>query len=214
MVVRKTKSDLSSSASIINEEVWVKKFVLFCIFFLGLTSLHSQEQTTTVPETKDRSRWDLVWRSAVLPGWGLLHAKEYRKARLTMVITSVLVLSELKGHKEEVERKEEFENSRNLFLIYSTFYPQTDPGMFSLLANYQHSKQDDLDGVRSRNDLRLALLGAKYILQLAYTYWRGISWEGENSSGFDLNIRTYSQSDARDQVKDTLGLDLKYGFYF
>ncbi|GBF39323.1 hypothetical protein LPTSP1_23240 [Leptospira johnsonii] len=131
-----------------------------------------------------------------------------------MVITSILLISELKGHQEEVERKEEFENSRNLFIVYSNFYSQPDPGLVSLLANYQHSKQDDLDGVRSRNDLRLALLGAKYVLQLAYTYWRGIKWEEENSAGFDLNIRTYSQSDARDQVKDTFGLDLKYGFYF
>ncbi|TGN02875.1 hypothetical protein [Leptospira dzoumogneensis] len=191
----------------------MKKFVLFCIFFFGFTSLYSQEQTAS-PETKDRSRWDLVWRSAVLPGWGLLHAKEYRKARLTMVITSVLVLSELKGHKEEVEKKEEFENARNLFLVYSNFYPQPDPGMVTLLANYQHSKRDDLEGVRNRNDLRLGLLGAKYILQLAYTYWRGIQWEGDNSAGFDFNIRTYAQSDARDQVRDPFGMDLSYKFYF
>ncbi|TGK08288.1 hypothetical protein EHO58_06735 [Leptospira selangorensis] len=192
----------------------MKKFVLFCIFLFGLTSIYSQEQTTVVPEMRDRSRWDLVWRSAVLPGWGLLHAKEYRKARFTMVITSILVLSELKGHKEEVERKEEFENSRNLFIAYSNFYPQPDPGMIIFLANYQHSKQDDLEGVRSRNDLRLALLGAKYILQLAYTYWRGVQWEGENSAGFDLNIRTYSQSDVRDQVREPFGMDLKYRFLF
>ncbi|PJZ78475.1 hypothetical protein [Leptospira neocaledonica] len=193
----------------------MKKFVLFYIFlFFGLTSIYSQEQTTVAPETKDRSRWDLVWRSAVLPGWGLLHAKEYRKGRFTMVITSVLLLSELKGHKEELERKREFEDSRNLFLTYSNFYPQPDPGMVVLLANYQHSKQDDLDGVRSRNDLRLALLGAKYILQLAYTYWRGIRWEEENSSGFDFNIRTYSQSDSRDQVREPFGMDLKYRFHF
>ncbi|TGM16414.1 hypothetical protein EHQ81_04095 [Leptospira selangorensis] len=193
----------------------MKKIVLFCIFFFGLTSIYSQEQATVAPEMKDRSRWDLVWRSAVLPGWGLFHAKEYRKARLTMIITSVLILSELKGHKEEVERREEFENSRNLFIAYSNFYSQPDPGMITFLANYQHSKQDDLDGVRSRNDLRLALLGTKYILQLAYTYWRGIKWEeGDNSSGFDLNIRTYAQSDARDQVKDSFGMDLKYRFLF
>lgn len=193
----------------------MKKLAIFCIFLFGLTSLHSQEQTTTVSETKDRSRWDLVWRSAVLPGWGLLHAKEYRKARLTMVITSILVLSELKGHKEEVERKEEFENARNLFIAYSNFYPQPDPGTMIFLANYQHSKQDDLEGVRSRNDLRLALLGTKYILQLAYTYWRGIQWEeGDNSSGFDFNIRTYAQLDARDQMKDSFGMDLKYKFQF
>lgn len=193
----------------------MKKIVLFCIFFFGLTSIYSQEQATVAPETKDRSRWDLVWRSAVLPGWGLLHAKEFRKARFTMVITSVLLLSELKGRKEEMERKEEFENSRNLFILYSNFYPQPDPGMITFLANYQHSKQDDLDGVRSRNDLRLALLGAKYILQLAYTYWRGIRWEEENkSSGFDFNIRTYSQLDARDQVREPFGMDLKYRFHF
>ncbi|MEI1277807.1 hypothetical protein V6Z05_05725 [Leptospira venezuelensis] len=191
----------------------MKKFVLFCIFLFGLASLNSQEQTTS-PETKDRSRWDLVWRSAVLPGWGLLHAKEYRKARFTMVITSILVLSELKGHKEEVERKEEFENARNLFIAYSNFYPQPDHGTMIFLANYQHSKQDDLDGVRSRNDLRLALLGAKYILQLAYTYWRGIQWEGDNSSGLNLNIRTYSQLDNRDQVRDSFGMDLRYSFRF
>ena len=192
----------------------MKKLLLFCIFLFGLTSLHPQEQARTGPEIKNRSRWDLVWRSAVLPGWGLLHAKEYRKARLTMLITSILLISELKGHQQELEKKEEFENSRNLFLVYSNFYPQPDPGMVTFLANYQHSKQDDLDGVRNRNDLRLALLGAKYLLQLAYTYWRGVKWEGENSSGFDFNIRTYSQSDAKDQVKDTFGLDVKYGFQF
>ncbi|TGL63402.1 hypothetical protein [Leptospira sarikeiensis] len=193
----------------------MKKIIVLSIILSSFISIHSQEfekkEENISAGFQDRSRWDLVWRSAVLPGWGLLHAKAYRKGIFTLGITSILLIYEYKGHKEEEEKKQNLEYSRDLFLTYSYFNSQIDPQSYLIFAGYQHKKQEDLEELQSKNDLKLGLLGLKYFLQLAYTYWYGIKWEGENTSGFRLDIRTASFANKNG---GETGLDLKYTFMF
>lgn len=166
------------------------------IFILLLTAFTGSQAADITPKdnlsdskNENRSRWDLVWRSAVLPGWGLIHGKEYRKGYLVAGITTLLARSEYKGHNDEERGRETFSESQKI-LQFSYLNQPTSSDQNLLLLLYSLESKKDLDKIRENNELKLNLLALKYIMQLGYTYWFGISWEkGTNGSGLQFDIQ-------------------------
>ncbi|XDD54598.1 hypothetical protein AB3N62_01970 [Leptospira sp. WS4.C2] len=196
------------------------KKIIFLLLLTAFTVSHAEEVTSKNESPSDREdskienrqRWDLVWRSAVLPGWGLIHAKAYRKGYVVAGITTLLARSEYRGHNEEDQKRETFSESQKLlqfsYLSQPTF---SDQNLLLLLLSLDSKK--DLDKIRENNELKLTLLGLKYIMQLGYTYWFGISWEkGTNQSGlqFDIQKDSISMGQNSNAQKFLISYDLSF----
>ncbi|PJZ46396.1 hypothetical protein [Leptospira brenneri] len=175
----------------------MKKFYIICLLIFNFSFLEAQEVPTTNEQANDpknssvemRSRWDLVWRSALLPGWGLIHAKSYRKGIAVAGITTLLARSEYKGHLEELHEKEKYTDSQTYLQLSYLNQPSINDQNLLLILNSLDAKKD-LEKIKENNETKLALLGLKYFIQLGYTYWFGISWEkGKTQSGFQFDIQ-------------------------
>lgn len=124
-------------------------------------------------ETKtigNRTRWNLVWRSAVFPGWG--HYKADRK-KIGIVYVSFFwfgaMLTLIASDRIE-EKKTEYENSARI-------------GQFSDYALIRemivHEKRSEYK--KSIDDYQNLAMGTVlvYLIQLAHSYFTGIDWEKE-----------------------------------
>lgn len=124
-------------------------------------------------ETKtigNRTRWNLVWRSAVFPGWG--HYKADRK-KIGIVYVSFFwfgaMLTLIASDRIE-EKKNEYENSARI-------------GQFSDYALIRemivHEKRSEYK--KSIDDYQNLAIGTAlvYLIQLTHSYFTGIDWEKE-----------------------------------
>lgn len=178
----------------------MKYFFVFVSCLLVCQVMEAQEPKKPIlsPDPKDkrsseiensRSRWDLVWRSAIVPGWGLIHAKAYRRGILTLTTTSIVLAVEYDGHREEASRKEDYHQASNTLLYYYLTAPQTNSDILLLLFAQRNSALDVYEYSRTENDLKLSLLAVKYLLQLGYSYWYGTFWEKEEvTNGFRFDL--------------------------
>lgn len=117
-----------------------------------------------------RSRWSLVWRSAVLPGWG--HYKAERK-KTAIVYGSLFwggVVATAFASQQIGQKKSEYESSTLIAqasgnLAAGEFY------VSGKRAEYKKSIQDYQNIAAGT-----ALI---YLIQLTHSYFTGISWEQE-----------------------------------
>lgn len=196
----------------------MKKFIFFLLIVSFTVSAEESPSKNESPldsensKIENRSRWDLVWRSAVLPGWGLIHAKAYRKGYVVAGITTILARSEYKGHNEEERERETFSESQKLLQFSYLNQPTLSDQNLLLLLNSLDSKKD-LDKIRDNNEMKLALLGLKYIMQLGYTYWFGVSWEkGTTQSGlhFDIQKDSITMGQSSNSQKFLISYELSF----
>ncbi|MCH1910696.1 hypothetical protein L9Z41_16450 [Leptospira noguchii] len=120
--------------------------------------------------TGNRTRWNLVWRSAVFPGWG--HYKANRK-KIGIVYTSffwsgvilTLIASDRIGGK-----KTEYENSARIGQVSD----------YALIREMiVHEKRSEYK--KSIDDYQNLAMGTVlvYLIQLTHSYFTGIDWEKE-----------------------------------
>ncbi|TGL12267.1 hypothetical protein [Leptospira meyeri] len=196
-----------------------KKFILYLVIF-NFSLIEAQENPVINEPKFDpkysqyevRSRWDLVWRSAILPGWGLIYAKSYRKGIAVAGITTLLARSEYKGHIEENHEKEKYTDSQTYLQISYLNQPTMNEQNLLLILNTLESKKD-LEKIKDNNEMKLTLLGLKYFIQLGYTYWFGISWEkGSTQSGFQFDIQrdSYSLGQSSNAQKLLFSYDINF----
>ncbi|TGK01295.1 hypothetical protein EHQ53_08685 [Leptospira langatensis] len=166
----------------------MRRIILALLCFAPILSSYAEPVSPTL-EQESRSRWDLVWRSAVLPGWGLIHAKAYRKGFITLAVTSALVGIEYRAHHKAEMKKEDWEDAKTLSFAYLASSPQADPQTLLGLSMIQENRHHSYEDTKQQNNLKLGLLTLKYCLQLAYTYWYGIQWEKEDlRSGLKMDL--------------------------
>ncbi len=194
---------------------WILLLLFLCTWNAGFAQNVPPKENSILQNDNSinsRSRWDLVWRSAVLPGWGLLYAKSYRKGILTLTITTLLIGSEIKGHREEEDRKEKLHEYQSVFTFSYLNQPIINEQNLFLYSIVSEAK-NNLDHTREENELKLTLLGFKYLLQLGYTYWFGISWEQEgNQTGlkFDVQKDSFSYGQNPNAQKFLISYDLLF----
>lgn len=132
-----------------------------------------EEAIAQKPEVKlygTRNRWSLVWRSAVLPGWG--HYKAERKK--TGIVYGALfwsgVVATAFASQQIGKKKSEYESS--------TLIAQTSG---NLLAGELIVSGKRADYKKSIQDYQSIAAGTAliYLIQLTHSYFTGISWEKE-----------------------------------
>ncbi|TGL71961.1 hypothetical protein EHQ67_02280 [Leptospira kmetyi] len=132
-----------------------------------------EEAIVQKPEPKlsgTRSRWSLVWRSAVLPGWG--HYKAERKK--TAIVYGTLfwsgVIATAFASQQIGQKKSEYESS-TLIAQASGNLLFGELVVSGKRAEYKKSIQDYQNAAAGT-----ALI---YLIQLTHSYFTGISWEQE-----------------------------------
>ncbi|WP_394854575.1 LA_0442/LA_0875 N-terminal domain-containing protein [Leptospira ellisii] len=135
-----------------------------------------EEQAVVVPEPVktggSRSRWSLVWRSAVLPGWG--HWKAERK-KTSIVYGSLfwggVVFTAISANQIQ-QKKSEYDQSTLIAqfsgdLIFGEWYVSDKRAAYK----------------KSIHDYQNAAAGTAliYLIQLTHSYFTGVSWEQEET---------------------------------
>lgn len=187
-------------------------------FLLGLPSdvKPNQDSATTY---LGRSRWDIIWRSAVVPGWGLVHAGETRKGIFAFSTFALFVGLEIQGHKDLEARRERYEESRDLFNAYSLGTANPDPVTLVTLQAQKEVQHLQYENAHYKSNVKLGLLFLKYFVQLGFANYYGKKWEtGEIGQGFRLDIdRDYSTSAYSGSMDSNLfsqRVSLSYTFVF
>ena len=136
------------------------------------------------PGVKKKSRWDIVWRSALLPGWGLYHAGDRISGVGVGILTLLAANNYFSANATVSSTRSSYESAAVLSLL------TTSSSLNSILSinalNSYSTYQNSISGQRQA----LGILAAVYLGQLGYSYYRGIRYEREDlpKTGFQLNM--------------------------
>lgn len=154
----------------------------------GLAIRNPQEKDIS-RTIEERSRWDVVWRSAVVPGWGLYHAGEKRKAAFALGTFALFIGLEIQGHKDLESRKEKYDQSDDLLNAYLLSTRNADPFVLVSLQAQKEIQRLHYENAEYKANIKSALLAIKYLVQLGFAYYYGTKWEkGEIGSGWKFDI--------------------------
>ncbi|MCB1325635.1 MAG: hypothetical protein KDK35_10430 [Leptospiraceae bacterium] len=142
-----------------------------------------------------RSPFDLVWRSAVFPGWGHVHAGQsttgivYGALFWSAAILAAVEYGAVADAKAAYEQE-----STNAFLVVAAVGQSGGTGLllYSLSAN--NAAFDSYSREASRFAVSAGALALVYAFQLAHAYYSGVDWvnaglvtpEGEQSWNLEL----------------------------
>lgn len=130
-----------------------------------------------------RSQWSLVWRSALLPGWGQLHAGRKSAGIAAIAATGLTALYALNRNQIMKLRRAEYRENITLFLLLGVAVQPATPlnvSYANAAVNGAAFKRYDASVTKYRNGA--ALFGLVYVLQAAHAYVTGVDWVNENPS--------------------------------
>lgn len=163
-----------------------------------------------------KSQWSLVWRSAVLPGWGQLYAGRKSAGIAAIAVTGLSAAYALNRYQTMKVRRAEYQDNVTTFLVLGAAVQPALPYNMSYVnasINGAAFKRYDAAAVQSRN--AAALFGLTYLLQAAHAYVTGVDWVNETPSTARSRHRqaegwTVSWNDSE---KNGHGLSLAYQIY-
>ncbi|PJZ49755.1 hypothetical protein [Leptospira saintgironsiae] len=167
----------------------MKKFLILLLFFFSFSNVFAAPEDEQVPSS-GRSRWDIIWRSAVIPGWGLLHAGETKKGIFALSTFAIFVGLEIQGHQVLEHRKEKYEQSKDVLDVYLLgFRENADPVTLVTLQGQKEIQHLEYENAAYKSQVKLGLLVLKYVVQLGFANFYGIKWEkGEIGQGLRFDV--------------------------
>ncbi|RHX89677.1 LA_0442/LA_0875 N-terminal domain-containing protein [Leptospira stimsonii] len=126
------------------------------------------------PRSGDRNRWNLVWRSAVLPGWGHYKAERKNTAYVYGALFWTGFVATYVAAQKVTQTKADYDQA--------SLNAQVFGGNSPLLAGQilTNGKRDDykkaIDDYQKISTATVIL----YLIQLGHVYYTGISWEDED----------------------------------
>ncbi|MDX1958838.1 MAG: DUF5683 domain-containing protein [Leptospiraceae bacterium] len=154
-----------------------------------------QEVDTTPKPSNEKkaivTKWSYILRSAVLPGWGHIHAKQYKTGIFySLVFLGGLAFTASAGSRF-TSSNQEFENSQSRFTILALLGDA--PTALVLAAANGNSYATDQRNVQTNQALffgAAAGLSAFYVFQLSHAYIMGTAIEKQNKSlSFDFKFQ-------------------------
>ncbi|EPG74728.1 hypothetical protein LEP1GSC058_1711 [Leptospira fainei serovar Hurstbridge str. BUT 6] len=162
---------------------------------LALIEKYIEEQDASWEEyiTTKRSPWDPVWRSAVLPGWGLSHMKQNAYGKTYQMLFIFSALAYFGFEKAAQDRSSKHDNKVNDILLKDPLiYAQINAALPAATAQLfiqqdQISKLQDLNKIKSQehnyssyshNALGIGI--GIYAIQLLHSYFTGKTWATHN----------------------------------
>lgn len=151
----------------------------------------SSQDTENIAYDSERSRWDIVWRSSVLPGWGFYHADHTITASVYggLFWGGLMYAVNLRG---QVNSQKAAYDQASLFYQFGRPNPAnfaTQQGVNAtgflvqdtLLSEYVSSSKKDFRGATNQYNGALGFTALVYLIQLTHSYFVGVDWE-ENPS--------------------------------
>lgn len=191
--------------------------------------------------SKPRSMWSIVWRSAIVPGWGLTYGKD---SGLGSVYTSLFIVTALggAGYKSSLTSLEKSINDKLItdlivqpFLLSSvatsTSAATTSATLSNDLKNYQNNyntpiklykylqTKEDFNQQVANSDKVLAAAAGIYALQLIHSAIYGYFWakrvprkfNEEKSTGWNLRISPVAK---RNPITNSQDWQMDFGYRF
>ncbi len=154
---------------------------------------------------KPRSPWDLVWRSALFPGWGHRHAKEeYTGNTYTTTILILLPLGYFINYQADAA-KAALDSSLRTKMV-STYLQYTSVGipvsltnasLYSIYGNYETA----VTAIDSQKELSRIFFNTAiliYFFQIGHAYFTGVEW-----------AKTKPRNYSNEELMKPTGLNLK-----
>ncbi|TGK13931.1 hypothetical protein EHO60_00845 [Leptospira fletcheri] len=134
-----------------------------------------QEPVFVPPPKPTRSRWSLVWRSAVLPGWGHIYADRKKTGWIYGGTFAVALGYSIISAEHAKSAKSSYDQATfNSALIFGN--SPIGLGRFNLEGQRSEYQKD----VKQYNQ-SLAILGTVYLVQLVHSYFTGGTWAAEET---------------------------------
>jgi hypothetical protein len=179
---------------------------------------------------KPRSPWDLVWRSALFPGWGHRYAKEeYTGNTYSTTILILLPLYYLINYQSDAAEKA-FTSSTQTKLISSYLQYQavgipanlSNAVLYRTVGNYQTG----IDTINSQRELGKIFLNTAlliYLFQIGHAYFTGVEWaktkprnysneELMKPTGFNFQTKPDTNGFAGFRQNTQIGVEYKFSY--
>lgn len=149
----------------------------------------------------DRDRWDIVWRSAVLPSWGMFHADRDTIGYVYSGLFWGTLIYSFQLRSQATNAKAAYDEAT---LFYQVGRP--DPTSFvtstgvdttgflvtdTIFSQYVSDSKSQFRAKTNQYNASLGVVGLIYIVQLVHSYYVGVDWEEGNGlasgGGFDMN---------------------------
>lgn len=131
------------------------------------------------------SRWDYVWRSALLPGWGHIYGRQWKEGigySTAFVLTAAGGMSLYSG---AVSSRKTYKSSIDSYYIGRNSFlatPQEHAAFLGFSVATIVGKENTYRKKVMLANLGLAGIGCVYVWQLAHAYWFGVSEERKDES--------------------------------
>ncbi|MDX1958288.1 MAG: hypothetical protein SFU98_06925 [Leptospiraceae bacterium] len=146
-----------------------------------------KKETTTTTDTKKEEKrrwWSPVWRSAIVPGWGVYHTSK------KFVVPGLIFLATAGAFSYATSTNNEFNSAQSDYTGRSTFISLAslssptaggapDGTRILLGALINESFYQPVNSAAETGNNAQRILGAVYGLQLLYTAYLGRKWEKE-----------------------------------
>ncbi|MCE9499428.1 MAG: hypothetical protein K8R21_02845 [Leptospira sp.] len=138
---------------------------------------------------KEKLNRDLLFRSAILPGWGLVSAEKKKEGYITGGLFFGSLLIALKERKDYLDANENYKTSVKNSLFFSAATKSVLPGLLATKERYNEYR----DHTKSYNAW-LFLTGMVYVGQLVWTHFVGKEYSPAATSlnsernGIELNV--------------------------
>ncbi|WCL50537.1 LA_0442/LA_0875 N-terminal domain-containing protein [Leptospira sp. GIMC2001] len=164
-----------------------------------------------------RSKWSIVWRSAVLPSWGLYHAKRPVAGTIYTGLFYTSILFAMTARSKALDAKSEYDTAT---LIYQATRPSADQlganpdiGAYfiqdTFSSTYVNETKDKFKASVNQSNAAVGVVGLIYFIQLAHSYFAGVTWVEEEfmthkplKSGWELNSTWEQTGLAREHRTD------------
>lgn len=144
-----------------------------------------EKEIQTISHRENRSRWSIVWRSAVLPGWGQYKADQKLWAYTEGGLFWASVIGAGLSYEQASLAKHHYHSQVRRMDLEFLFFPNfiSNPTLSDLYySQREKANYHALQGSNSAAKVSAGVVGIFYLANLVHSYFLGTSWENEATS--------------------------------